>query len=90
MSLSLLTDCVSSEQPGGVRGAPLLGSAKRTLDSEDCSKTMAEEGEAEEYLVKGHVPKMAHRVSPYTLCNGSGRKLRSMVDKAAARSLLLQ
>jgi hypothetical protein len=36
----------SLEQPGAVKGAPLLGAVMRTLDSEDCSHTMAEEGKA--------------------------------------------
>jgi len=33
----------SSERPGAVKGAP-LGAAKRTLDGEDRSETIAEEG----------------------------------------------
>ena len=36
----------SSERPGAVKGAPLLGAAKRTLDGEDRSRMIAEEGKA--------------------------------------------
>ena len=36
----------SLERPGAVKGAPLLGAAKRTLDGEDRSGTMRKEGEA--------------------------------------------
>ena len=35
-----------SEQPGAVKGAPLLGAAKRTLDGEDCSARLEEERKA--------------------------------------------
>src|SRR5712692_5075325 len=35
-----------SERPGAVKGAPLLGAAKRTLDGEDHSEMIAEEGKA--------------------------------------------
>ena len=34
------------ERPGAVKGAPLLGAAKRTLDGEDRSEKIAEEGKA--------------------------------------------
>src|SRR5665811_1196098 len=34
------------ERPGAVKGAPLLGTAKRTLDGEDRSERIAEEGKA--------------------------------------------
>src|SRR5665811_1543488 len=34
------------ERPGTVKGAPLLGAAKRTLDGEDRSEMIAEEGKA--------------------------------------------
>src|ERR1022692_4111114 len=33
-----------SERPAAVKGAPLLGAAERTLDGEDRSKMIAEEG----------------------------------------------
>jgi len=36
-----------SERPGAVKGAPLLGAAKRTLDGEDRSEMIAREGKAE-------------------------------------------
>src|SRR5437867_5055879 len=35
-----------SERPGAVKGAPLLGAAERTLDGEDRSEMIAEEGKA--------------------------------------------
>ena len=35
-----------SERPGAVKGAPLLGAAQRTLDGEDRSEMIAEEGKA--------------------------------------------
>ena len=35
-----------SERPGAVRGTPLLGAAKRTLDRKDRSEMIAEEGKA--------------------------------------------
>jgi hypothetical protein len=34
------------ERPGAVKGAPLLGAAKRTLDGEDRSEIIADEGKA--------------------------------------------
>jgi hypothetical protein len=43
LCLSLLVGMRSSERPGAVKGAP-LGAAKRTLDGEDRSETIAEEG----------------------------------------------
>ena len=46
MSLSLLSRKVLSERPGAVKGAPLLGAAQRTLDGEDRSEMIAEEGKA--------------------------------------------
>src|ERR1019366_3862432 len=41
----LLGSCCP-ERPGAVKGAPLLGAAKRTLDGEDRSEMIAEEGKA--------------------------------------------
>src|SRR5437588_224751 len=35
-----------SERPGAVKGAPLLGAAKRTLDGEDCSARLEGERKA--------------------------------------------
>ena len=35
---------ICSERPGAVKGAPLLGAAKRTLDGEDRSATISQEG----------------------------------------------
>jgi len=37
---------ICSERPGAVKGAPLLGAAKRTLDGEDRSATISQEGKA--------------------------------------------
>ena len=34
------------ERPGAVKGAPLLGAGERTLDGEDRSEMIAEEGKA--------------------------------------------
>jgi hypothetical protein len=42
-----------SERPGAVKGAPLLGAAKRTLDGEDRSEMIAEEGKAGRKIGKG-------------------------------------
>ena len=41
-----LVQKVLSERPGAVKGAPLLGAAQRTLDGEDRSEMIAEEGKA--------------------------------------------
>src|ERR1035437_3257431 len=41
----LLRSCCP-ERPGAVKGAPLLGAAKRPLDGEDRSEMIAEEGKA--------------------------------------------
>src|SRR5713101_5518429 len=46
MSLSLLPGDVVSERPGAVKGAPLLGAAKRTLDGEDRSARLEGERKA--------------------------------------------
>jgi hypothetical protein len=49
----------SSERPGAVKGAPLLGAAKRTLDGEDHSGIIAMKGKAGEHSTKGWGTKMA-------------------------------
>ena len=41
-----LDGMLSLERPGAVKGAPLLGAAKRTLDGEDRSEMITEEGKA--------------------------------------------
>ena len=46
-----------SERPGAVKGAPLLGAAKRTLDGEDRSKMIEKRERRGEALRKGGVPK---------------------------------
>jgi len=38
------------ERPGAVKGAPLLGAAQRTLDGEDRSEMIDQEGKAERKL----------------------------------------
>lgn len=58
MSLSLLSGWCLFGRPGAVNGAPLFA-AKRTLDSEDRSGTMGQEGKASEPSVKGGSAKMA-------------------------------
>jgi hypothetical protein len=49
-----------SERPGAVKGAPLLGAAKRTLDGEDRSKIILKRERRGERLVKCAGAKMAH------------------------------
>jgi hypothetical protein len=51
-------DGVPSERPA-VKGAPVLGAAKRTLESEDRSETIGRQGKAREPLAKGGPAKMA-------------------------------
>ena len=46
LSLSLLAKKLGAERPGAVQGAPGWGAAQRTLDSEDRSATLAQEGKA--------------------------------------------
>jgi len=43
----------SSEWPGAVKGAPLLGAAKRTLEGEDRSNTIEKRERRGESLVNG-------------------------------------
>ncbi len=50
-----LDEMLCLERPGGVKGAPLLGAAKRTLDGEDPLYT------------KANFRRMAHRQGPETL-----------------------
>jgi hypothetical protein len=60
--------CFSSERPGVVKGAPLLGAAKRTLDNEDRPKTIGQEEKASENSVNGGPAKVAP--SPAALNTG--------------------
>jgi hypothetical protein len=46
LRFSLLIGGLAAERPEAVKGAPLLGAAKRTLDGEDRSEMIAEEGKA--------------------------------------------
>ena len=59
MSLSLLLGGVSSERPGAVKGAPLLGAAKRTLDREDRSGRLEQERKAQRRTSERWSQKMA-------------------------------
>jgi hypothetical protein len=49
---------VLSERPGAVKGAPLLSAAQRTLDGEDRSEMIAEEGKAGRKLGETWAAKM--------------------------------
>jgi hypothetical protein len=53
MSLSLVAGRACSERPRAVKGAPLLGAAKRTLDGEDRSKMIEKRERRGEHLTKG-------------------------------------
>jgi hypothetical protein len=63
---------VLSERPGAVKGAPLLGAAQRTLDGEDRSEMIAEEGKAGRKVGETWAAKMvpsptASNISHFTL-----------------------
>jgi hypothetical protein len=58
-SLSVLTGRAFLERPGAVKGAPLLGAAKRTLDGEDRSGIIKEEGKAPARAVQSGSQKVA-------------------------------
>ena len=53
----------ASERPGAVKGAPLLGAAERTLNGEDRSEMIAEEGKAGEQLAKSGPPRWPPRTA---------------------------
>jgi hypothetical protein len=55
---SLIRRC-SSERPGAVKGAPLLGAAKRTLDGEDRSARLERERKAQRRASERWGKKMA-------------------------------
>ena len=55
---SLIRRC-SSERPGAVKGAPLLGAAKRTLDREDRSGRLEQERKAQRRTSERWSQKMA-------------------------------
>jgi hypothetical protein len=62
MSLSLFPGWCSfrmARSPQLSRGAPVLGAAKRTLDSEDRSEAIERQRKANEPLAKGGPAKMA-------------------------------
>src|SRR5450755_4775327 len=56
-----------SERPGAVKGAPLLGAAQRTLDGEDRSEMIAEEGKAGRNIGETWPPKWYPRPPPLTV-----------------------
>src|SRR5438067_11766042 len=66
MSLSLLSGRRSPERPGAVKSAPLLGAAKRPLESEDRSEMIATKGKARRKAVP---PEWPHRAPPLTRRN---------------------
>jgi hypothetical protein len=61
-----LVQKVLSERPGAVKGAPLLGAAQRTLDGEDRSAMIAEEGKAGRNIGETRPPKWYPRPPPLT------------------------
>jgi hypothetical protein len=66
VSFSLLTGWLAAERPGAVKGAPLWGAAMRTLDGEDRSETIAEEGKLGESLAKSGRENWYTRTPPPT------------------------
>ena len=78
------------KRPGAVKGAPLLGAAKRTLDGEDRSEMIAEEGKAGRKVGEKWSGKMVpspaasnilHEPIEYSLLTN---KLRSLLGTSAA------
>ena len=55
-----------SERPGAVKGAPLLGAAKRTLDGEDRSEIIKSEGKAPARVPQSGSRKVAPSSPPLT------------------------
>ena len=83
MSLSLLSRKVLSERPGAVKGAPLLGAAQRTLDGEDRSGMIAEEGKAGRNIGETWAAKMVPSPTAsnsYCTVNGKEEQMR-VVDQ---------
>jgi hypothetical protein len=62
-ALSLLIGVLCLERPVAVKGAPLLGAAKRTLDGEDRSERIESEGKGRRKVVP---PKWPRRSPPLT------------------------
>src|ERR1039457_2099456 len=65
-----------SERPGAVKGARLLGTAKRILDGEDRSETIAEEGKAGRKIGEKWSAKM---VPSPTASNNRGARARARI-----------
>jgi hypothetical protein len=82
MSLSLLSRRCCSERPGAVKGAPLLGAAERTLDGEDRSEMIAEEGKAGRNIGETWAAKMVP--SP----TASNRRRSKLDDSTRCGSLI--
>ena len=58
-----------SERPGAVKGAPLLCAAQRTLDGEDRSELIAEEGKAGRKVGETWAAKMVPSPTASNICN---------------------
>src|SRR6266852_2432861 len=65
-SLSLLTGGLVQNGPESVKGAPLLGAAKRTLDGEDRSEIIKSEGKAPARVPQSGSRKVAPSSPPLT------------------------
>jgi hypothetical protein len=74
----------SPERPGAVKSAPLLGAAKRTLDGEDRSATMAEEGKAPCGSAQNGPPKWPLRPPPLTVQEAPHRSVRLFTRRVRA------
>jgi hypothetical protein len=61
------------ERPGAVKGAPVLGAAKRTLDGEDRSERMRKERKARQSIAKTAGKKMAPSLTAHQASGGGGR-----------------
>src|SRR6266849_2268735 len=73
-SLSLLTGGLVQNGPESVKGAPLLGAAKRTLDGEDRSEIIKSEGKAPARVPQSGSRKVAPSSPPLTGSCGSSRE----------------
>jgi hypothetical protein len=73
-----------SERPGAVKGAPLLGAAKRILDGEDRSETIAEEGKAGRKIGK----KWSAKMVPSPTASNKKRVAKARVGNNGSRTQL--
>jgi hypothetical protein len=69
-SLSLLTGRLRQNGPEPVKGAPLLGAAKRTLDGEDSSGIIKKEGKAPARVCQSGPVTVAPSWPPLTTARG--------------------